>query len=593
MKISLNITSPFPKKGYPPERSYYATDLGNLVKIGSSLYREKPYMRFRRNHQDLAVSYQDFDRMIDCTGTAFAELGLSDSPIAVIGETSPEWVITYLATVNGGGLIVPLDKELSTSEIANFLRRAGCRALVYSHSFHDKVLEIEGELPDIVCFAEISNEFFPYPDATGSQTPITDRFIPFEALIRRGTALLNEGSNAFTGHTIDVEKPCACLFTSGTTGTSKGVLLCQKNITSSVNSAFRLTAVTSDDVIVSVLPIHHTYEFSCGILTPYLAGMTVCINESLKTVLRSFQQYKPTILILVPLFVSTIYKKIMETVRKKGMEKKLKLAMSASNKARMIGIDLRKTLFSEITETFGGNLTRIVAGGAPLNPDMCDFFDAIGISLTQGYGITECSPLISVSPFNWIKGKSVGLPVPGLEARIGDGSFAPGEIDEIIVRGDNVMLGYQGDPEATAAVLEEDGWFHTGDLGYIDKDGFIYITGRKKNVIVLHNGKNVFPEEIEEYLEPIELISECVVVGRTAEDGETINVTAVIYPDFDKAAEQALVDLDAISEVLRKEINKINVKLPMFKQIRGIELRKTPFVKTTTKKIIRYRINEE
>lgn len=592
MKINVKVTSPFVKKDYPPERSYYASDLSNLVKIGASLFGDKAYLRFKRNHQDLSLTYKDFARMVDCVGTTMAEMGLSDASVAVIGETTPEWIVSYLATTNGGGMIVPLDKELATQEIANFIRRANVRFVVYSHHFADKIMAIEAELPDVICFAEISHESFPYPDSTGADAPITDRFVSFEALIRRGTALLRAGNNAFTSHVIDMEKPCACLYTSGTTGTSKGVLLSQKNITTAINAAWRMIEISSEDVLVSILPIHHTYEMTCGILTPILVGCTVCINESLKTVVASMKQYQPTVLALVPLFVSTIYKRILENVRRKGIEKKLNFARSISDKTRLVGIDLRKTLFADILEVFGGRLDRIICGGAPLNPAMAEFFQSVGIRITQGYGITECAPLISVSPFNWLKPASVGLPVPGMEVRIGDGNVPVGETGEIIVRGDNVMLGYQGDAEATAAVIDEEGWFSTGDIGYMDKDGFIYITGRKKNVIVLHNGKNVFPEEIEEYLSTIELISECVVVGKTEADGETVSVTALIYPDFTKAEELGLNGIDAISEVLRTEINKINASLPLFKQIRGVEIRKNPFIKTSSQKIMRHKIDQ-
>ena len=483
--------------------------------------------------------------------------------------------------------------ELAEAEIANFIRRANVRCVVHSPTMTEVFRRLADELPDVLCFAEISRDYFPYPDETGTDRPVTERFVPFEQLVRRGTALLNTGYHRFTHHKIDVEKTAAILYTSGTTGSSKGVMLSQKNITTAINAAFRMIDVTRDDVLLSVLPIHHTYEMTCGILTPFLVGATVCVNDSLKTVLRALQEYKPTFLVLVPLFVSTFHKKIMESVRKKGLETKIRLGMAASNTARRVGVDMRRTLFAEIHETFGGRLQKIVCGGAPMNPEMGAFFDAIGISLTQGYGITECAPLISVSPFHCINAKSVGLPVPGLEVRIGENGSPAGVVDEIIVRGDNVMLGYQDDPAATAAVLDEEGWFRTGDLGYIDRDGYIYITGRAKNVIVLHNGKNVFPEEIEEYLEPVDLIDECVVVGRTAVDGETINVTAIVYPDFARAEELGLDGIDAISEEIRRRVNKINAGLPMFKQIRSVEIRKTPFVKTTSKKIIRHRVDEE
>lgn len=599
MKISVKVNSPVQKTGYPPERQYAAADLSNLVKIGASLFGEKPYLRFKRNRHDMSVSYKVFDRMVDCVGSTFAELGVGESPIAVIGESSPEWVVTYLAAANGGGMIVPLDRELAEGEIANFIRRAHVRYVVHSAHFTEMFRRLAGELPDVVGYAEISKEFFPYPDQTGADAPVTEQFVPFEALVRRGTALLNAGYHRFTSYKLDMDKPAVLLYTSGTTGTSKGVMLSQKNITTAVNSSYRMIDVVRDDVLVSVLPIHHTYEMTCTYLTPLLVGATICINESLKTVLRSMQEYQPTVMILVPLFVSTFYKKIMETVRKKGMEQKIKLAMAASNTARRVGVDMRGTLFAEIHKSFGGRLDRIVCGGAPMNPEMGKFFDAIGIRLTQGYGITECAPLISVSPFHCIRAASVGLPVPGLEVRIGgeNGELLEnppaGTVGEIIVRGDNVMLGYQDDPEKTAEVLDADGWFRTGDIGYLDRDGYLYITGRAKNVIVLHNGKNVFPEEIEEYLEKIDLISECAVIGRTAMDGETVNVTAVIYPDFARAEELGLAGIDAISEELRKRVNRINTTLPMFKQIRGVEVRKTPFVKTTSKKIIRHRIDEE
>ncbi len=601
MKISFKLNSPLPVKqvSYPPARQYHAADLSNLVKIGASLFGEKPYLRFKRARHDFSVSYTMFDRMVDCVGSTFAEMGVGEAPIAVIGESSPEWVMTYLAAANGGGMIVPLDRELAEAEIANFIRRAHVRYVVHSAHMTELFHRLADTLPEVVGFAEISKEYFPYPDQTGAPAPVTDRFVPFEALIRRGTTLLAEGYRQYTAHKIDMDKPAVLLYTSGTTGSSKGVMLSQKNITAAVNSAFRMIDVNRDDVLVSVLPIHHTYEMTCTYLTPILMGATICINENLKTVIRSLQEYKPTVMILVPLFVSTFYKKIMETIRKKGMEQKVRLAMAASDTARRVGIDMRGTLFREIIDNFGGRLDRIVCGGAPMNPEMGKFFESIGIRLTQGYGITECAPLIAVSPFHCIRAASVGLPVPGLEVRIGDNEGgmienpAPGVVGEIIVRGDNVMLGYQDDPEKTAEVLDEDGWFRTGDIGYLDRDGYLYITGRAKNVIVLHNGKNVFPEEIEEYLEQIDLISECAVIGRTAMDGETINVTAVIYPDFVRAEEVGLDGIDAISDELRKRINRINTTLPSFKQLRGVEVRKTPFIKTTSKKIIRHRIDEE
>ena len=274
---------------------------------------------------------------------------------------------------------------------------------------------------------------------------------------------------------------------------------------------------------------------------------------------------------------------------KKGAEKKLSLGLKASGMMRHVGIDLRRTLFKEILQALGGNLRIIVCGGAAMNPELMNQFDDFGISVMQGYGITECAPLISCCPTNWRKYNSVGLPVKGLEVKIepDDGSLSSDgyEIGEILVRGANVMLGYYKDPTTTAEAIDSDGWFRTGDYGYQDSDGFLFITGRKKNVIVLNNGKNVFPEEIESYIENISLIKECVVVGRG--DSQTITVTAVIYPDFEEAEKQQLTELSDIADAIKKKIAEINKTLPTFKQIRGIEMRKVEFEKTTTKKIKR------
>ena len=324
---------------------------------------------------------------------------------------------------------------------------------------------------------------------------------------------------------------------------------------------------------------------TCGILTPILVGATVAINDSMKYLTKNLQTFKPTAMILVPLFVTTVYKRIWDTATKNNQTKKLKRGIAVSNLLRHVNIDLRSTFFGQVNAAFGGRLKRIVCGGAALSPDYVKGFEELGINLVQGYGITECSPLVSVCPFHWKKYASVGLPVHDVEVKID--KLSPEDIEgEIIVRGPNVMKGYYKAPELTAEAIDEDGWFATGDVGYIDEDGFIYITGRKKNIIILDNGKNVFPEELEEHIYKIELVSECVVVGKPNSSGETV-ITAQIYPDFDKAKEMGMDELSDIKDALKKEIQELNKRLPIFKQIRGIEIRKTEFEKTTTKKIRR------
>jgi len=321
----------------------------------------------------------------------------------------------------------------------------------------------------------------------------------------------------------------------------------------------------------------------------------------LKMVLRNFNTYKPTALILVPLFVDTIVKKIWDEIEKKGKTKLVKRAIVISNALRRVGIDMRRTLFKEILDSFGGSLRLIVSGGAPLNPAHIPVLDAFGITLLQGYGTTECAPLISVVPSGWEMKKqgSVGPAVLGVEVKID--SPVGDKYGEVLVKGGNVMLGYMDNPEATNECMTYDGFYRTGDIGYLDDDGFLYITGRKKNVIVLNSGKNVYPEEIEEYLSQSELISECAVVARKKMSGGgsgtgEIILCALIYPNFDKFIDASgedtkRRDMSEVKKAIQKEVDEINKKLPIYKQINIVEVRETEFEKTASKKIMRSKLS--
>ena len=562
------------KKGYPNHPYRVTTDLKQLVKSASKEFGDRVYLRYKGKAPDeiIDVTYAQFDDMMDAIGTSFFAMGLGGRHIAVIGDTSPEWIATYLATVNGGGVIIPLDRELSHDEIGNFLKRAEASAVVFSPRFRELFKSL-ADSSDISYFIEIGNEDFD-----------DSRFVSTATLIERGMALLEDGYSDFTDFVSDVENDAAILFTSGTTGTSKGVLLTQANIVAAINGSISMLEFSPEDVLLSVLPVHHTYEMTCGILTPLTVGATVCINDSLKYLIKNFKLFKPSVLILVPQFVTTVYKRIWDTAIKNGKDKQLKLGVSVSNLLKKARIDITKPLFAEVTSAFGGRLRKVVCGGAALSSDYVRGFNDLGINLVQGYGITECAPLISVCPFHWNKYGSVGLAIPGLEVRIDrEGDEREGEI---VVRGKNVMRGYYKDEELTAQVLDSDGWFKTGDIGYVDSDGFIYITGRKKNIIILDNGKNVFPEELEEYVYRSPLVAECVVVGKELEGGETV-ICAQIYPDFAKAEEMGIDGLENIKNTLKEYVQTLNKSLPLFKQIRSVEIRKSEFDKTTTKKIKR------
>ena len=570
---------------YPAPRARECADLRSLVSDAARRSPDHPYLVYKRAGALETLTFEDFRERLFALGEAFFEMNLAGASVAVIGETSPEWILSYLATVDCGGVVVPLDKELAREEICNFINKVGCKAVVFSKKY-SRYFQDASEFETVRYFIESGTaESEIVPDSA----QVRPGKVNFLDVLSLGRDCVAARKRRFRTYSIDLDKTCAVIFTSGTTGTSKGVMLSQRNLVSGINSSYNMTNFTEEDTIVSVLPVHHTYEMTCGILTPLLIGCTVCVNDSLKYVLKNFQQFRPTGLVLVPLFVSTIYKKIWETAKKSHKAGLLKGSIAVSDVLRRVKIDPRKMLFKSVRDAFGGRLVRIICGGAPMPAEYVKEFDSFGIALCQGYGITECAPLISVCPENANRAGSCGLPVPGLEVWI---DKAPGEeFGEIVVKGSCVMQGYFEDPEATAAVLQ-DGWFRTGDYGYQDADGYLYITGRKKNVIVLNNGKNVFPEEIEEYLEKIELIAECAVVGRSDDDGNVV-VTALIYPNFTLASEKGLgSDLKVIGEEIKKEIAVLNRSLPAFKQIRGIEMRRTEFEKTTTKKIKRYTIQQ-
>ena len=572
------------KKFYPTERYEKPDSFRTVIKTNAEKYGSKPLFKYIEKNGDIGeVSFIQFYNDVKSLGTALLDMGMEGKRIAVLAESRPEWLTAYMAAICTGGVVVPLDKELVDEQIKNFLELADTDVLFYSESFSDKIREMADLLPGIkyfVCF-------------DGNENGKSDRYKDYRNLLIYGEKLIAGGNTSYSKMRIDTSKMCAIIFTSGTTGTSKGVMLSQDNILSCIHAASNMVDFNENDVLFSVLPLHHTYENTCGVLTPIFIGATVCFNNNLKYFMKNVNIFKPTGMTLVPLFVTTIYKKIMDEVKKKGKERIFKGAVTVTKSLRKVGVDLRTVAFGEVNKALGGNLKKIISGGAALEPSLVDRFEEFGISISEGYGITECSPLVSVNPFNSYKYGSVGIPIRGCKVKImledenGNETDAPiGEIGEICIKGPQVMLGYYKNAEATAAAFNKEGFYKSGDYGYVDEDGYIFITGRKKNIIVLQNGKNVYPEEIEEYLYKLDVISDCVVVGKEDASGEIL-LTAVIYPDYTKfeGLEQA-----AIVEIMKAEILKINKNLPIFKQVRNVELKKNEFEKTTTKKIIRHKI---
>ena len=536
------------------------------------------YRYFDRQHNLLSMTYRNLSNAFLRQAAGYKALGLAGKRIAIIGETSVEWVCSYVAAIASGGIAIPLDRELDPRQIEGFLEFAEADALIYSHTFNEKFLTLADRHPTVKHVIPMEPERGTYED--------NDKIVPLAKLREMGDDLIRDEGYSYPE--TDPNRMAEMLFTSGTTGTSKCVALSEKNILAALNAACESVDFSPEDSIVSVLPIHHTYEL-CIMLAALNYGMNIAINDSLKRVLKNFALFKPTGLVLVPLFVSTMNKRIWEEAKRGGKDKVLRALTKVSRVFREVNVDVRKGLFRQVTNAFGGNLNKIICGGAPLDPQLVKIFAEFGIDIYEGYGITECAPLIAVTPYYAPKLSSVGPAVSCCEVRIdgdhvNDRGFWEGEIQ---VKGDNVMLGYYKNEEATREVFTDDGYFCTGDIGYMDQDGYIYITGRKKYVIIAENGKNVFPEEIEEYLSKLDSVAESVVVGRTDPTDKKVVLTAIIYPQLDRFKDASHEEIEATVDA---QIKRMNRKLATYKQVRAVEFRYEPFEKTTSKKIKRHTV---
>lgn len=487
----------------------------------------------------VSKTYKEFRSDIDALGTYFYYNGLKSASIAVIGANSYNWILTYFATVIGGNVIVPIDRDLTGESIINMLNDSGAKALIYTDAYKNIIDDIKRE--------------------TGVKLIHVNEF---DRILSEGRELLEKGKDKYLKAEIESDEMSTLIYTSGTTGTPKGVMLSQRNIVSNACNVLEYEEITGASMLV--LPIHHTFGFTASVVAVMLFGKPIAINTGLRTFLPEIGIYKPQSIFVVPMFIEAIYKKIWKTIEQKKLTTAFKALIKTSNALRKVGIDKRKKLFKSVTENFGGNLDMLISGGAPLDPFYVDFFDSIGIKLLNGYGITECSPIVAVNPIYAPRHGSVGMVLPETEVKIIDKDENGN--GEICVAGSGVMLGYYKNKEATNAVFE-DRWFKTGDLGRIDEDNYLYISGRKKNLIILANGKNIYPEEIEELIMRIPEVIEVVVYC------ENEVITAEIYTEDSKAVDNA--------------IRNLNKSLPIYKHIKNVKFRQTEFEKTTTKKIKR------
>ena len=532
----------------------YLEDLKELIDYVGKEYSNKTAYRYREGQGITDVSFEKFSADVTALGEYILNSGYKDGDrIALIGENSYNWVVAYFAVINSGNVVVPIDKELKANEIYRLINDSDSKMIIHSTSKNSCIEEMKD-------LGIVTEKFLTMDDE-------------FDSAICEGKKLIDSGSSMYSDVKIDREKMCALIYTSGTTGVPIGVMLSNKNLATNAYTA--MSCMIIPDVTVALLPLNHTFGIMASIICQLWMGHTVFINSGLKTVLQDIQDAKPGHISVVPLYIENFYKKIWQGIEKQGKTKLVKTMISVSNTLRKIGIDLRRYLFKSIINNFGGNLEMLISGGAPISDVYMKGFDDIGVTIINGYGITECSPIVALNRNNNIKYGTVGNPLCNTEIKIQDPD-ENGE-GEIWVKGDIVMMGYYHNEAETARVLK-DGWFNTEDIGKFENN-FLSITGRKKNIIILDNGKNVYPEEIETMLSFIDNVGEVVVYQ------EDNVIVAEVYSDAegDKAAIQAQI---------KSDIKKVNSQLAVYKQINRVKFRDEEFIKTTTKKIKRDMIHQ-
>ena len=527
----------------------------------------KNAFEYKNGDKIVKITYKQYVDDINSLGTALASLNMHNKHVAIIGENSYKWLTVYLCMLQSTGVFVPVDRELTCLDVINVLKHSDSEVLFFSKKYAQYIPEIKKAIPNIKYYIGL--------DIKKDE----DNILSYDLLKESGKKLLNKKSTIYTDLKDDENNLKLLVYTSGTTGNPKGVMLTEHNLISVVYYGLQIADI--GEKCLSVLPYHHTYEAVAGILVGLHKHSTICINDSLKNVLKNLQLYKPDYIYLVPAFTEVFYKSIWNNAQKTGKDKALKKMIPLSNALRKTGIDLRKKFFKSIHEAFGGNLNQIVCGGAPIRPEIGKFFNDIGITLLNGYGITECSPLVSVNRANFNDSNTVGVILPCCEVKI-ENKTADGD-GEIYVKGDIVMKGYYKEPEKTAKVLK-DGWFNTEDYGRINEKGQLIINGRKKNLIVLDNGKNIYPEEIENYIMGIPYVKEVLVKASKNAAGQETALIAEVFLDKEKIEE---MHIENIKETLKKDVQDSVRELPVYKHISDVKIRKNEFEKTTTSKIKR------
>lgn len=555
------------------------TSVKDMLKQSVELYSDKPAFLVKKSRGDeyAPVSYAQFGNDVNSLGTAIVHLGFTQNDkIAIVSENRYYWGLTYMAVVCGSSVVIPVDKELAPDDIINILNVSGTRGVFCSAVLAEKL----GGAANIRAAAK-SVEFVVNFDTNES----SEDEISFDQLLGQGEKLCSGGDNSFADISIDSDAKKILLFTSGTTAMSKGVWLSNGNIVSNLMAMCSMIYIDEKDVFLSVLPIHHTYECTCGFMAPLYRGSTIAYCDGLRYIQKNMQEAHVTIMLGVPAIFEAMYKRIIATAKKSGSYGKMKIGMKMCSAFSKIGIDMRRKTFADVINAFGGSVRMFISGAAAIDNAIMHAYRGFGIDFMQGYGITECSPIVALTSNARKRDGAVGVALPGVSIMISDPNDEG--VGEIVCKGANVMKGYFNAQDETDKVLVN-GWFHTGDLGYLDKDGFLYITGRKKNVIIAKNGKNVYPEELEAFINENEYVKESLVYA-DEQNGETV-ISAIVVPDFEKIESifgNGILD-ERVQELAKAAVDAVNHRNPLYKYIRSVTVRKDAFEKTTTQKIKRY-----
>lgn len=517
------------------------------------------------------ITYTQLLEDVNKLGTALCEMGFKGKRIAIIGKNRYEWALAHLSNLLGGSISVPLDKDLQYDELENSLIRSKANCIIFDEKLADKIEEIKKnqntELEEYICMGKLEG------------------YTSVASLLIKGEELIKNGNKEYINAEIDENIMSILLFTSGTTSKSKAVMLSQKNIASNIYAMQCVEDIRSTDTNIAFLPFHHIFGSTC-IIMMLASGVRTVFPDGLRYIKQNLNEYKVTIFVGVPILVESIYKTIMKEIEKQGKTKIIKIATAVSNVLLKLHIDIRRKLFKQIIDALGGELRFVISGGAPADAKISKGFNDLGIKTVQGYGLSETSPVIAAENDKVMKAGSVGVPM--INDTIEIVNKDENGIGEIRVKGPNIMLGYYEMPELTNEVLK-DGWFYTGDLGYMDKKGILYITGRNKNLIVLKNGKKVFPEEIETLVNRIELVEESMVFGMPNEkDKDDVKLSVKIAYNKEVAKEKYPdKNEEELYKIVWDQIKQLNTKFPRYKHIQKLILTDKELIKTTTKKVKR------